>query len=404
MTELRDDLDRALRSVTTGEAPVQRAMRDGRRLRSRRRLAVLAGAMAIAAVAAASPSLAHLDAAPALPATNHTAMPTGPAARDPIVTDQPPAPGAASGTIAQGTVGGVKWTLVFSKNTRPVKETCYTAFTGLTVSGPASTPYDQLTQNCAPAADGLVVVSGSDPAGLTGSICDVGPAGPEQIMLGAVAPDVAYFTLTFSDGQQLKLIPVAWQGQRYIAWVAPAALTVASLTAHLGGPNADNGQTMTAVPFESDGQVPVFGLWLTPGQAVPPRASGVIGHGTAGGSAWSASASVGPWGTCFIPAPSDFFCVPLDLTGTAVLGGWGGNPPGPAFGSAAPGVARLRITLSNGKSVQVTPVSVGTERLFAFWIGVGVSPTGWTAYDGAGQVTGTGSITSSSASGTVTLR
>jgi hypothetical protein len=403
MTELREDLDRALRSVTIGEAPVQRAMREGRRLRSRRRLAVLAGAMAIAAVAAASPSLARLGAAPALPAANHTATPV-PSPTGPVVTDQPPAPGAASGTIAQGTVGGVKWTFVLSKNTQPVKETCYTAFTGLTVSGPASTPYDQLTQDCAPAVDQLVVVAGSDPAGLSGSICDVGPSGPEQVMLGAVASDVAYFTLTFSDGQQLKLIPVAWQGQRYIAWVAPAALTVASLTAHLGGPNTDNGQTMTAVPFEPAGQIPVFGLWLTPGQAVPPRASGVIGHGTADGSAWSASASEGPWGTCFIPAPSEFFCVPLDLTATGVLGGWSGNPPGPAFGSAAPGVARLRITLSNGKSVQVTPVSVGNERLFAFWIGAGVSPTGWTTYDAAGQVTGTASMKSDSASSTVTLR
>ena len=43
MTELKDDLDRALRSVTFGEAPVERMIRDGRRLRNRRRLTVLAG-------------------------------------------------------------------------------------------------------------------------------------------------------------------------------------------------------------------------------------------------------------------------------------------------------------------------------------------------------------------------
>ena len=41
-------------------------------------------------------------------------------------------------------------------------------------------------------------------------------------MLGAVAPDVAYFVLAFTDGQQLKLIPVTVRGHRYVAWVAPA--------------------------------------------------------------------------------------------------------------------------------------------------------------------------------------
>ena len=93
--------------------------------------------------------------------------------------------------------------------------------------------------------------------------------------------------------------------------------------------------------------------------------------------------------------------VQLDLAATAVLGGWGGSTAGPAFGSAAPGVVTLRVSLSNGKSVRVTPVTMGNEQLFAFWIGAGVSPTGWTAYDAAGRVVGNGS--GSAASGSVTL-
>ena len=71
MTELKDDLDRALRSVTFGEAPVERAIRDGRRLRNRRRLTVLAGAVAIVAVAAGYPALTR-NAATAPPATGRT--------------------------------------------------------------------------------------------------------------------------------------------------------------------------------------------------------------------------------------------------------------------------------------------------------------------------------------------
>jgi len=395
MTELRDDLDRALRSLTIGEAPVLPAMRDGRRLRDRRRLAVLAGVLAVAAVAAASPSIARMSAAPPGPVTAH---------RDPVVTDQPPAAGAASGTIAQGTVGGLRWTAVLGPsvlNPQGQASTCFTASIALTATGPASRPSAELTADCAQTAALLATYTGSNPAGFTGGIGTVGATGtPEQVMLGAVAPDVTYFELAFTDGQRLKLIPVTVLGRRYVAWVAPASMSVASLTAYLGGPNADSGQTATAIPYDPPGAVPSFGLWLKPGQVPAPRASGVIGHGTADGRAWSESAYVGPWGTCFTPSPAGGGeCMDTaGLATTGVLGGWGGNPVEPAFGSAAPGVARLRVTLSNGKSVQVTPVAVGNERLYAFWVGAGVSPTGWTAYDAAGQVVGTGTMSSFSAS------
>jgi hypothetical protein len=404
MTELRDDLDRALRSVTIGEAPVQRAMRAGRRLRTRRRVAVLAGALATAVVAAVSPSLARPGAAPAPPAANPTATPvpsaTGSSHRDPVVTDQPPAAGAAAGTIAQGTIGGRRWAAALSGsglNPHSQALVCYTAYVALTAAAPASGPSAQLLQDCVSGA----VDAASHPAGLTGRVTGAATSTSEQVVLGVVASDVTYFALTFTDGQQLKLIPVSWQGQRYIAWIAPAAMTVAGLTAHLGSPNFDSGQTMTAVPFQPAGSAPLFGLWLKPGQPAAPRAGGVIGHGTAGGPDWSASAYEGPWGTCFIPSLSATFCLQeTRLGGTAVLGGWGSDPAA-AFGSAAPGVALLKITLSNGKSVQVRPVTVGNERLFAFWPGVGVWPTGWTSYDAAGRVTGTHSMTSSSAPGSM---
>jgi hypothetical protein len=406
MTELRDDLDRALRSVAIGEAPVRRAMRDGRRLRTRRRLLVLAGALAIAAVAAVAPSLARTSAAPSVPVTHPTGTPvpsaTPTAHRDPVVTDEPPGVGAATGTVAQGLTGGLRWAAVLGPaelNPQGQHDVCYTAYLAATATGSASGQSAQLTQACAPSADGLVVIPGTDPAGFTGSVAsgDAGAGPPQQFMLGVVAPDVAYFVLTFTDGQQLKLIPVGWQGRRYIAWMAPAQLTVAGLTAHLGGPNVDDGQLTTAVPFQQAGAAPLFGLWLTPGQAAPPRASAVIGHGTGNEPSWSASAYEGPWGTCFVTGPGAASCQWVTRLSDTALLGLGGNPPAAAFGSAAPGVARLRVSLSNGRSVQVTPVSVGNERLFALWPGAGVTATEWTAYDAAGRAIAAGASVASSA-------
>jgi hypothetical protein len=173
-------------------------------------------------------------------------------------------------------------------------------------------------------------------------------------------------------------------------------MTVARLTAHLGSAHVDSGQTITAVPYITPGGLPLIGLWLKPGQSAPPTATGIIGGGAHDGHVWSETAYEGPWGTCFVAVPGDLSCVPVGRLGTTeMFGGWDGNPAGPAgpmFGAAPAGVARLRITLSNGTAATVTPIALGNERLFAFWAGPGVSPTGWTAYDAAGHKIGHGSV------------
>jgi hypothetical protein len=79
--------------------------------------------------------------------------------------------------------------------------------------------------------------------------------------VGEAAPDATYFIVTFTDGQQLKLLPVTVGGHRYIAWMAPLSLAVDSVVAHLGGPYSDSGQTATAVPVERPGRPPAFGRW-----------------------------------------------------------------------------------------------------------------------------------------------
>jgi hypothetical protein len=412
MTGLREELDRALRSVPAGEAPVRRAMREGRRRRIRRRVAVLAGALAIAAAAAVSPSLARGTAsAPPAPATGGTATPAATqtlADGDPVITDGtagttegPDGLTDRTGLIAQGAMGAVWWQLSVRGpgKANPVPaDSCYTV--AQAAGSSASSLHNANSGSCLDLPSILAAeVSAGDPAAF-----DERSFGPTVVTVGEAAGDVTYFIVTFTDGQQLKLLPVTTGGHRYLGWIAPERMAVASVVAHLGGPYSDSGQAATAVPFDQPGQLPAYRLWQEPGQAAPPRAQGVIGRGMAGGRAWSVSAYEGPWGTCFVPYPGSSYCMQIArLTATGVLGGWGGSTPGPAFGSAAPGVELIRVTLSNGKSVQVTPVTVGDERLFAFWIGAGVSPTGWTAYDAAGRVVGTASMTTGSATGSVPL-
>ncbi|HEY3877769.1 MAG TPA: hypothetical protein VGM12_04145 [Trebonia sp.] len=392
MNELREELDRTLRALPVGEAPVERARRDGRRLRVRRRVTLLAGALAVAAVAAGYPALARSSAmTPATPLTGtETGTGTGtpsasPSGHDPLVTDGPALPGAVAGDVAQGTVGDGWWQVLIHQ-----------PGPGNPVPADPCVSFSLSTQGDSACTDLSVFLS--QPASNPGAFTFIGE-GATEATIGEAADDVDYFVLTFTDGQQLKLIPVTVSGERYVAWVAPDSMTVARVVAHLGSANFDSGETSTAVPFEQPGQPPMFGLWQAQGEAAAPRAEGTIGAGTADGRVWSAAAYEGPWGTCFVPGNTSGTCVPVrQLTSTEVLGGWvaNGSPAGPSFGSAAPGVAMVKIKLSNGKSVEAKTAAVGNEHLFAFWTGDKVTPVSWTAYSAAGKQAGTGTVSASS--------
>jgi hypothetical protein len=391
VNELRENLDRALRTVTFSEAPVEGAKRRGRRIRARRRLAVLAGALAVAAVAAGYPALARSSAAPPGPASG---LPTGApdkssASHDPVLTEGPGGTIHAAGgltdktgSVAWGLVGREKWQVTVhapgAANPVPA-DSCYVAATS------SASPLGQ-SCNDIPAQLASDLTSNGDPAAFTGL-----SEHTTEVTIGVAAPDVAFFVVTFSDGQQLKLIPVTTGGHRYIAWVAPVSMAVTSVVAHLGGPYSDSGLTAVAVPFDQPGRFPIFGLWQQAGQAAPPRDALIIG-GMTGGHHWQSTAFEGPWGTCFVTSSGTTVCVPVKrLITTAIIGGWGGASPGPAFGSAAPGVALVRVTLSNGKTASVKPVGVGNEDVFAFATGKGVSPVSWTAYDKSGHQVAAGS-------------
>ncbi|HEY7815928.1 MAG TPA: hypothetical protein VIC62_21975, partial [Nakamurella sp.] len=326
------------------------------------------------------------------PSPSHTASPH----RDPVISNRPPTDVANTGIVARGTIGGAEWSVAISGGGAFSDQACFTAFAG---SGPglAARSAGELLSSCAQDPQTLVSYSAPDPAGFTaGTGTETGGTTAYEAALGAVAPNVTYLTLDFTDGQQLKLIPVSYLGHRYVAWVAPASMTVARLTATLGTEHAANGQTETAIPYDAPGGLPVFSLWFKPGQSPPPRASGVIAGGTEGGRVWSVTADEGPWGTCLATSAGDSQCVPQATLGTTEIiatGSWGGDVSSMlATGSAAPGVKHVVITLSNQKTVVLMPVTVGNERLFAFRYGKGVSPTSWTAYDASGHNIGHASI------------
>ena len=388
MSDLKEDLDRALRSVTFGAAPIEQAKRGGRRIRTRRRAALLAGALAVAAIAAGYPALTRTAAAPPVPATGGSPKPSS--THDPTVTAFPAphatqAPGGLTskdGQVGGGTIGKAKWQVTVVGPDRLSADTCFSV--GISSSATFALSCEAPTASLASGLNG-------NPAAFTAET-----GGNLEATIGAAAPDVAYFIVTFTDGQQLKLIPVTVHGTRYFTWVAPLSMTVKSVEAHLGSAYAANGQIVTAVPFEPPGQLPTFGLWQQPGQAAPPYSSGIIGSGSIGGHVWAEIGYEGPFGTCFTPGSDsrDRYCVLLPrLAETELLGGWGGNPPGiAAFGSAAPGVALVRVTLSNGTIATARPVGIGNENLFAFAIGKDVSPVSWAAYDASGKRVTTGTV------------
>ena len=378
MTELREDLDRALRTVTPGPAPVEEAIRRGRAMRFRRRAAMLASAVAVVAVAVGYPALTRNAAAPNAPRPAQHAP-----HHDPVVTDGPAgtqhgAQGMVSstGVIAEGQIGASRWQAKFTGS-------CFT-----TTVSPGS---PQGVGSALGATCGGVPSPGADPADFQ-TFSD----GTTEGALASAASDVTYFVLTFTDGQQLKLIPVTWHGTRYVAWAAPAGMTIASITAHLGSPVSDSGLRATATPFSAPHELPIFGIWLRPGQPVPPRATAII-TGTTGGTKWAVTFYEGPWGTCWTETRNDAGCAnAAPDTTTAVAGGSIANYPDGSslrlvYGQAAASVSYLVLTLTNGRTIHIPAAVLGNEKVFAFALTKGQTAKRWTAYDAARKPLSSGS-------------
>ena len=82
MSDLHEELDAALRMITPHEAPVEAALRRGRWLRRRRRVAAVAGVVSVAVFATVGyPALTRPSAAPRPAPVQHQRI---------VVTDEPP--------------------------------------------------------------------------------------------------------------------------------------------------------------------------------------------------------------------------------------------------------------------------------------------------------------------------
>jgi hypothetical protein len=370
---LNQDLDRALRALPVSEAPVERARRAGRLLRTRRRLGAAAGALAVIAVAAVVPVLVKSP-APVPLAASQVVTAGSPAG----ATQAPSGLASQNGEIAVGTAGAATWQVTLSKplSTGDVAQYCYR------ISAAAAGVPPAQCSNLLKVSFGKL--SDDNPVSLIG----FGASGLGGV-IGLAAPDVTYVIVTLTDGQHLKLIPVSYGGRRYVAWIAPAPATIASVAAHLGGPYSDSGQFAGTIPFSHAGLPPFFGRWQRNGYPAGTVGTAVIGHGTSGGHAWSVTDYAGPWGNCFELAGTGQDCAADRFTGISFsVGGMSSGVPGAPdvlFGSATPDIVTVRLTLSNGQAADVHPATVGGQHLYAYWGGPEVTITGFTNYDAAGH-------------------
>jgi hypothetical protein len=367
--ELHEQMDRTFQAISPRPAPVEDAIRRGRTIRRRRRVAATVGLAAVVVAAVSGiPALTHRSAAPppATPPPDHG-----------IVTVQVPGPHSEAGLIASGTVNGQDWQVTVrppgSHGTGPGQQSIY-------FGGRAWGDVQQVLTVPELRADSAVPVSFGDAVGSIGTA----PSGP-QAQYGGVRDDVSYVTVRLGDGSVFTLHPVTVYGTRAIAFVSPEGIAITDVTAY-----SRAGEIARAVPFNDPHGPARFGVWLRPGQQGSPRGSHLVGSGTFQGQPWSAIAHTGPWGTCLSAGVGGLFdtrcATPAARTGI-MFSTLGFRQV--VCGVAAPSVIRVVAHRSDGSTIEVRPVAVSGQKFFAF-PATDRGTFRWTAYDGSGAVVASG--------------
>ena len=372
--DLSERLDRAFEMITPRPAPVDGAVRRGKTIRVRRRVAAAVGVAAIVAIAVITvPSLNHGALPAPAPASGHHPSPY-------TITVQPPGPRSPAGLIASGTVNGKRWQISVDKpgthGAGPGRQYTY-------ASGPAYT-YASGSAGGTSAISGIgpaLRADGADPVAFAG-----GGSAPTSSLYGAVRADVSYVKVSLGNGTVLILRPVTVYGVRAVAFAYPASAVIDAVTAY-----SRNGEIATAIPFDGPDATAYFGIWLKPGQHGSARASGPIGSGTVAGTDWSSAAHLGPWGVCIVDTGTEvggFICAPSTASqlGTTVLNPETDDGPGVAVGVASPSVVRIVVHRADGYASQVRPVTIGDQKFFAVTTVKGPGKFSWAAYDASGAL------------------
>jgi hypothetical protein len=330
-------------------------------MRTTRRALIAAGSAVVAAAAVAAaiilPGSLHSG---GQPATHGSPLPSGGA------------------TIAAGHVGGRPWRITLE----PAGNKVCAAVAG---SVPSCVDLRQLGR-----LRGPVTLSGTEVA-VPGSGGSKGP--PEwNALFGAVRSGVTRITFRTSTGKTYAMHPVRAAGRRWVGVVLPPA-GVGQLRAV-----AYAGRTELAysVPFIGGELRPgtYFLTWLRPGQRGPAQATRYIATVGSGATAWGALVLAGPWGYCVsleVPvangAKQDCFSAGSLRDHVKVITRWGPPPAVPRwiFGTAGPGVAYLRLTLTGGPRFRVPVPEVSGQPFYAMEIRPGPAIAGWNAFDAAGH-------------------
>jgi hypothetical protein len=378
--QLRARLDPELVRLMPGPPPLAAIVRDGRRIRARKRMTFAAGV----AVAAALVIVARLT----LPSVL-----SGPPAVPPLtthyhVTANPPGAHSQPGLIASGKVNGVPWSVRAEISGRGYLFTGVDAYVSAGADGNLPGRY----------ARGVPV------EGFLGT--EAGPA----IQVEAVRADVTLVEVRLTNGQILRLRPVAAVGPgnaSLVAFAMPDYRDVLAIEAFDA-----RGEMSYAIPWTGHAWF-MTERWLKPGQPALPRPQTVaIGSGTAFGQSWRQLLSVGPWGWCgqgdvegrgggggcttaLPPLRPGLYYQAVGFAGGSVIGKSGLI----LSAEVADSVAVVEVTTHSGQHSWIRPHRVGGRSFvsFASAIGTQAGPAPltiirWTAYDQHHHVLGAGTV------------
>jgi hypothetical protein len=332
--ELRRALHRTLGSVPPSPVPIEAIIRRGKGIRLRRAGAAV-GALGLAGVIAVAALALHGSPRPA----------TAPAAGR----------AAPGGVFAAGTVDGHAWRLAV----QDIADPGYPCLPAITING---TDADWVYPD--PGNRGVVAL---------------GPALP-GVGFGFVQLPASIDGVTVNGGQKAPAVTVAACGDRYhvagfvYSLAKPLRVTVANPPP--GWPAVITMPVVTTQPPSQTATPETPGQWISTDSARDQTASGTLASGQLSGQSWYIQVQSGPDYDCYAfngqgyqmgscgplstpMGPETIMALPLGFpkAGTGATG---------YAVQVSPGTAHLRVVLSDGSVLLVTPRIVNGRKYAAF--------------------------------------